>query len=68
VGGAALNLAFAEHFQDLARGHFTVRRLERVYGADIVRAEYERIKSALGAGSALTHLPPDPGVGGDPLR
>jgi len=28
VGGAALNLAFAEHFQDLARGHFTVRRLE----------------------------------------
>src|SRR5882672_1751916 len=65
VGGAALNLAFAEHFQDLARGHFTVRRLERVYGADAVRAEYDRLKSGLGAGSALTHLPPDydPGVG-----
>jgi hypothetical protein len=47
VGGAALNLAFAEHFQDLARGHFTVRRLERVYRADTVRAEYNRIKSGL---------------------
>src|SRR6266446_2745486 len=49
VCGAALNLAFVEHFQDLARGHFTVRRLERVYGADAVRAEYDRIKSELGA-------------------
>jgi hypothetical protein len=39
LGGAAINLAFTEHFQDVARGHFTVRRLERVYGADIVRVE-----------------------------
>jgi hypothetical protein len=49
VGGAALNLAFAEHFQDLARGHFTIRRLERAYGADAVRSEYDRIKSELAA-------------------
>jgi len=47
VGGAAVNLAFTEHFQDVARGHFTVRRLERIYGADVVRAEYDRIKSTL---------------------
>ena len=59
VGGAALNLAFAEHFQEVARGHFTIRRLERVYGADAVRAKYDRLKSALGTGSALTHLHPD---------
>ncbi len=45
VGGAAINLAFIEHFQDVARGHFTIRRLERIYGADLVRAEYNRIKS-----------------------
>jgi hypothetical protein len=45
VGGAAVNLAFTEHFQDVARGHFTVRRLERIYGAEAVRAEYGRIKS-----------------------
>ena len=31
-GGAAVNYAFIEHFQEVARGHFTVRRLERVYG------------------------------------
>jgi hypothetical protein len=49
LGGAAINLAFTEHFQDLARGHFTVRRLERVYGAELVRAEYERLKSDLAA-------------------
>src|SRR6516165_9894030 len=47
VGGAAVNLAFIEHFQDVARGHFTVRRLERVYGIDTVRGEYERLKAAL---------------------
>src|SRR5438309_1225935 len=49
VGGAAVNLAFIEHFQDVARGHFTVRRLERVYGAEIVRAEYDRLKMAFAA-------------------
>jgi len=48
VGGAAVNLAFIEHFQDVARGHFTVRRLERMYGVDAVRSEYDRLK----AGSA----------------
>jgi EcsC protein family len=47
VGGAVVNLAFVEHFQDVARGHFTVRRLERVYGIDAVRNEYDRIKSDL---------------------
>jgi hypothetical protein len=43
LGGAAVNYAFIEHFQDVARGHFTVRRLERIYGKDLVRQEYERI-------------------------
>jgi len=43
VGGAAVNYAFIEHFQDVARGHFTVRRLERAYGEELVRNEYERL-------------------------
>jgi hypothetical protein len=47
LGGAAFNLAFVEHFQDLARGHFTVRRLERIYGAEAVRTEYQRINSGI---------------------
>jgi hypothetical protein len=42
VGGAAVNYASIEHFQQVARGHFVVRRLERVYGKDPVRQEYER--------------------------
>ena len=45
VGGASVNLAFIEHFQQVARGHFTVRRLERIYGADVVRGEYDRLKT-----------------------
>lgn len=49
LGGAAINLAFAEHFQEVARGHFTVRRLERRYGAEPVRTEYERLKSVVAA-------------------
>jgi hypothetical protein len=52
VGGAAVNLAFIEHFQDVARGHFTIRRLERAYGAEAVRAEYDRIR-----GEAVAALP-----------
>ena len=40
VGGATVNVLFLAHFQDLARGHFIVRRLERKYGAASVRAAY----------------------------
>jgi len=45
-GGAAINVAFTDHFQSLAKGHFTVRRLERKYGADTTKLEYERIAAA----------------------
>ena len=47
IGGAAVNAAFARHFQTLARAHFTVRRLERVHGAETVRFEYERLRGEL---------------------
>ena len=40
AGGAAINLLFMDHFQDMARGHFIYRRLERAYGADVVAAAY----------------------------
>jgi EcsC protein family len=43
LGGAAVNYAFIEHFQDVARGHFTVRRLERIYGKERIRVEYDLI-------------------------
>jgi hypothetical protein len=57
IGGAAVNLAFTEHFQDIARGHFIVRRLERVYGRELVRAEYDRLKSAIPAPERISQLP-----------
>ena len=40
AGGAVINTLFINHFQDMARGHFTVRRLERVYGEDVVRTAF----------------------------
>ena len=43
LGGAAVNYAFIDHFQEIARAHFVVRRLERHYGKDTVRAVYERL-------------------------
>ncbi|BBA35900.1 uncharacterized protein sS8_3968 [Methylocaldum marinum] len=43
VGGALINTVFIQHFQDMARSHFTVRRLERKYGASVVQAEYHRL-------------------------
>ncbi len=49
VGGAAVNVAFTEHFQSLAKGHFTVRRLERLYSPEMVKREYQRIAAAQGS-------------------
>ena len=40
AGGAVINLLFIDHFQDLARGHFIVRRLERAHGPDAVKTAY----------------------------
>ena len=44
IGGAAVNLAFAEYFQTLARGHFIVRRLERRHGPEAVQSEFQRLR------------------------
>ena len=48
IGGAAVNAAFADHFQTLARGHFIVRRLERQHGASVVAFEYQRLQGERG--------------------
>lgn len=47
IGGAGVNYAFMEHFQHMATGHFTVRRLERAYGEEAVRKLYDEIKLEL---------------------
>ncbi len=48
AGGAAINLVFINHYQDMARGHFTERRLERKYGDEVIQQEYLRIRREAG--------------------
>jgi hypothetical protein len=48
IGGAAgalINLAFVDHFQRKALGHFRMRRLERTYGAEEIRGSYETLRA-----------------------
>ena len=43
AGGAVVNTLFMDHFQKMAQGHFTVRRLERKYGEGAVKTAYEQL-------------------------
>jgi hypothetical protein len=45
ASAAAVNVAFMNHFQKIARGHFMLRRLERIYGPECVREEFARLES-----------------------
>ena len=46
AGGAAVNALFMAHYQETAWAHFTVRRLERAHGAEVVRAASDRAGDA----------------------
>ena len=41
--GALINTVFMDHFQNMARGHFIIRRMERKFDKDIVRENYKKI-------------------------
>ena len=43
AGGAIINTIFIGHYQDMATGHFIIRRLERVYGKELVQKEYNKL-------------------------
>ena len=43
AGGATINLAFMHHFQNMAQAHFAIRRLERIYGAEVIEKEYNAL-------------------------
>jgi hypothetical protein len=47
ASGALVNSVFLEHYRNVARVHFTIRRLERRYGPSEVRREAEEIASSL---------------------
>jgi hypothetical protein len=43
AGGAIINSVFMSHFQEIARGHFIVRRLEKTYGREEVERQYQQL-------------------------
>jgi hypothetical protein len=43
AGGGIVNVMFISHFQDMARGHFIVKRLEALHGQERIRAAYEQL-------------------------
>lgn len=44
AGGAVINTLFIDHFQNMARGHFTVLRLEQAYDPATIRRVYASIE------------------------
>jgi hypothetical protein len=47
AGGSLVNVLFMDHFQNMARGHFIVRRLEKKYGVEAVREAYNTLAQIL---------------------
>lgn len=45
VAGATLNIMFTDYYQDMARGHFIIKRLEKKYGFELIKAEYTKISN-----------------------
>lgn len=45
ISGASLNMMFTDFYQDMARGHFIIKRLEEKYGFLIVKTQYEELAS-----------------------
>lgn len=43
AGGAIINTIFIDHFQDMARGHFLVRKLERKHGREVIERLYAEL-------------------------
>jgi hypothetical protein len=43
VSGGVINYLFMNHFQEMARGHFVVKRLEKKYGLQLVEKTYKEL-------------------------
>lgn len=56
IGGASVNLIFIYHYQEMARAHFTVRRLEREYGEEEVKKTYTEIVRRLNKAPKLNSV------------
>ncbi|MDM8540379.1 EcsC family protein [Desulfococcaceae bacterium HSG9] len=47
IMGLTVNIIFINYFQDKARGHFIIRRLEKKYGAETVRQKYKDVETGV---------------------
>jgi hypothetical protein len=56
IGGATVNMIFMDHFQRVARGHFTIRRLERLYGVEAISELYRGHARQAASKSGRPHL------------
>jgi len=43
AGGAVINTLFTHHFQEMAEGHFIVKKLEKKYGEEVVKENYNNL-------------------------
>ncbi|WP_435139357.1 EcsC family protein [Formosa sp. A9] len=43
VTGGLINTIFIDHFQKMAKGHFIMRKLERIYGTELTKTWYHKI-------------------------
>ncbi len=44
VSGGVINVMFMHHFQEMAKGHFSIKRLEKTYGSEAVRKKYDALE------------------------
>ena len=45
AGGAVINTLFIDHFQDMARGHFIIRKLERIHSPEKIKEYYDLLEN-----------------------
>ena len=43
IGGGGINYIFISHFQQMATGHFIIKRLEKKYGYEVVERNYQNL-------------------------
>jgi hypothetical protein len=64
VGGASVNVMFTEHFNAIARYHFGLRHLERLWGEEPIRAIYLEANEKFRPGQRRNWRLPDFGYRG----
>lgn len=64
VGGGLVNAVFISHFQDMARGHFVIRRLERKYSEAVVREAYLGLRGGAESAADAASAEEVPGADG----